>query len=147
MAVGANSILTSGDMLKITVPPPAIVPLAIAPVPLVGTSSKVKIMGKPACLDGDELPPPLRSPVPYMAPPYVTPGMGTFSLILQPAHKTAKGKDSGKPMLLKGGTFQAKFQVSSPAMMPTPAGPQPDPLMMKMCTAQFITTDSAVEKS
>ena len=147
MAIGANTILVTGDMLQITVPPPAIVPMVIAPVPLIGTSSKVMIMGKPACLDGDELPAMLKSPLPYMAPPYVTPGMGTFSLMLLPAHKTAKGKDSGKPMLLKGATFQAKFQVSSPAMMPTPAGPQPDPLMVKMCTAQFISTQMAVEKS
>jgi hypothetical protein len=146
MPPGPTSILVTGDMLQITVPPPAVVPMAVAPVPLVGTSSKVMIMGMPACLEGDELPPMLRSPVPYMAPPYVTPGVGQFSLMLLPSNKTSKGKDSSKKLLLKGATFQAKFQVSSPAMMPTPAGPQPDPLMVKMCTAQFITTQSAVEK-
>jgi Contractile injection system spike tip protein len=54
---------------------------------------------------------------------------------------------NGKPLLLKGQTFQAIFQVQSPAMMPTPAGPQPDPLMVKMGTAQFITTNSTVTAS
>ncbi len=147
MPPGPNSILVTGDMLQITVPPPAIVPMVIAPVPLIGSSTKVMIMGMPACLDGDELPAMLKSPVPYTAPPYVTPGMGSFQIMLLPTNKTAKGKDSSKPMLLKGTTFQAKFQVSSPAMMPTPAGPQPDPLMVKMCTAQFITTQSATTKS
>lgn len=147
MSIGANTILVTGDMLQITVPPPAIVPMVLAPVPLVGSSSKVMIMGKPACLDGDELPPVLKSPVPYVAPPYVTPGTGTFSIILQPTNKTTQGQDSGKPMLLQGATFQAKFQVASPAMMPTPAGPQPDPLMVKVCTAQFISTQAATTKS
>lgn len=145
--MGANSILVTGDMLQITVPPPAVVPTVISPIPLVGSSTTVMIGGMPACLEGDELPPMLQAPQMYMSPPYVTPGMGTFTVTLLPTNKTAKGKDSGKAMLLKGATFQAKFQVSSPAMMPTPAGPQPDPVPMVMCTAQFITTQMKVEKS
>lgn len=145
--MGANSILVTGDMIQITVPPPAIVPTAIAPVPLMGSSTKLKIAMMAACQDGDELPAMLKGPQMYTAPPYVTPGTGTFTIMLLPTNKTAKGKESGKPLLLKGATFQAKFQVSSPAMMPTPAGPQPDPLMVKMCTAQFITTQMKVTKS
>ncbi len=145
--MGPNSILTTGDMLQITVPPPAIVPMAVAPIPLIGTGTSILIMGKPCCLEGDEVPPPLKAPMPYTSPPYVTPGMGSFQIILAPDNKSAKGQASNKAVLLKGTTFQAKFQVSSPAMMPTPAGPQPDPLMVKMCTAQFITTDTAAEMS
>jgi hypothetical protein len=145
--MGANSILVTGDMIQITVPPPAVVPTAAAPVPLMGSSSKLKIGMMAACQEGDELPAMLKGPQVYTAPPYVTPGTGTFSITLMPSNKTAKGKESGKKLLLKGATFQAKFQVSSPAMMPTPAGPQPDPMMMKTCTAQFITTQMKVTKS
>lgn len=145
--MGANSIIVTGDMIQITVPPPAVVPTATAPVPLIGSSTKFMIGAMPACQEGDELPAMLKGPQPYTAPPYVTPGTGTFQIMLLPTNKTAKGKESSKALLLKGATFQAKFQVASPAMMPTPAGPQPDPLMVKMCTAQFITTNMKVEKA
>jgi len=40
------------------------------------------------CLEGDELPPMLRAPTPYTAPPFVTPGTGTISArarAMQPA--------------------------------------------------------------
>ena len=145
--MSANATLITGDFIKITVPPPTIVPMVIPPIPLLGTSSKILLMGKPVCVEGDELAPMLKAPMPYTAPPFVTPGMGKWEIILQPANKTSKGKDSGKKMLLKGATFQAKFQVSSPAMQPTPAGPVPDPVMVKMCTAQFITMQTAATKS
>jgi len=145
--MGANSTLITGDFLKITVPPPTLIPMVIPPIPLLGTSSKILLMGMPVCVDGDELPAMLKSPMPYTAPPFVTPGMGSWQIILQSTNKTSKGKDSGKPMLLKGATFQAKFTVSSPAMQPTPAGPVPDPVAVKMCTAQFITMQTACTKS
>ena len=127
-------------------PPPAIVPQLVAPVPLNGSSTNVSIAGSAACLQGDELPPSIQGPLMYTSPPYVTPGTGSIKIILAPSNLTATTPNS-KPMLLKGQTFQAIFQVQSPAMMPTPAGPQPDPLMVKMGTAQFITTNTTVQAS
>ena len=53
-------VMKTGDMIQITVPPPALVPQLMAPVPLIGTSTSVLINGAPACLMGDELPPALR---------------------------------------------------------------------------------------
>ena len=38
----------------------------------------------------------------------------------------------------------AQFQVVAPAMQPTPAGPIPDPVLLKPGTAQFITTNVSV---
>jgi hypothetical protein len=148
MPSSPNSVLVTGDMLQITMPMmgTAIMPMAAAPVPLVGSSSKTLVGGKPACLEGDELPPPLQSSMPYMSPPFVTPGTGTFSLILLPTNKSSMLKESGKAVLLKGTVFQAKFQVASPAMMPAPPGPPvPDPVMVKMGPAQFITMNMSVE--
>jgi hypothetical protein len=137
-------IIKTGDMIQITVPPPAVVPQLAAPIPLTGTSSSVMISGQPACLMGDELPPAIKGPLTYTAPPFVTPGVGTIQIMLLPTNLT-KVAMNGKSMILKGATFQAMFNVSSPAMQPTPAGPVPDPLMAKPCTCQFITTNISVQ--
>ena len=133
-------IVKTGDMLQVTVPPPAIVPQLVAPVPLIGTGMTVTINNQPVCLQGDELPPVLRVPLLYTAPPFVTPGMGTLSVILLPTNLTMRTTAAGKPALLKGGPFQAIFNVTVPAMQPTPLGPIPDPVVVKPCQAQFITT-------
>lgn len=139
-------LMKTGDMIKITIPPPAIVPMLEAPIPLVGSSTSVTIMGTPACLLGDELPPELLEPMPYTAPPYVTPGMGMIKVILMPTNLTEMTMNE-KPMLLKGEVFEAMFTVETPAQMPTPAGPVPDPLIEKPGTAQFITTNVIVKAS
>jgi Contractile injection system spike tip protein len=96
-----------------------------------------------ACLQGDELPAAIAGPLLYTAPPFVTPGTGSITIILMPTNLTIQTSNQ-KPMLLKGATFQAVFNVQSPAMMPTPAGPQPDPIMVKPGTAQFITSNRIV---
>ncbi|HZC70407.1 MAG TPA: hypothetical protein VE442_06930 [Jatrophihabitans sp.] len=142
----ADFLIRTNDMIQITVPPPAVVPMITAPVPLIGTGTTVMIGGQPACLQGDELPPSLRVPMPYTAPPFVTPGMGTLQIMLLPTNLSQRTVQ-GKPMLLKGATFNATFNVSSPAMQPTPTGPVPDPLMVKNCTCQFITTNVNTQAS
>jgi hypothetical protein len=140
----ADSILRTSDMIKINITPPAVVPPLIPPIPLVGSSADFMVMGMPVCLEGDELPKSLLAPMPYICPPYVIPGTGTVSVTITPTNKTAT-TENGKKILIKGGTFQAKFQVASPAMMPTPAGPQPDPVSVKAGTASFITTNMATK--
>jgi Contractile injection system spike tip protein len=136
----ADFVIKTGDMLQITVPPPALVPPLMAPVPLIGTGATVLVNHQPICLEGDELPPVLRFPLPYTAPPFVTPGLGTLSVSLSPANKSLRTSVSGRSALLKGATFMATFTVTVPAMQPTPVGPVPDPVATKPCTAQFITT-------
>ena len=133
-------ILKTGDMIQITITPPAIVPMLMAPVPLVGSSTSVMVGGMPACLLGDELPKAISGPLPYTAPPFVTPGMGTVSVTLTPTNQTMLTQN-GKAILIKGQQFIARFTVSAPAMQPTPVGPVPDPLVIKPGTAQFITTN------
>ncbi len=139
-------IIKTGDMLQVTVPPPAIVPQLVAPVPLMGTSTNVMLSGQPVCLVGDELPAAIKGPLMYTAPPFVIPGMGTLQIILMPNNMTMQTTNNS-PILLKGATFQAMFQVTMPAQQPTPVGPIPDPLMVKPCTAQFITTNMQVTAS
>lgn len=139
----ADFIIKTGDMIQITIAPPAVVPSLIAPVPLVGSSSNVKVNQMLICLEGDELPKMLLSPQPYFCPPFVVPGMVMVSLKLNPTNKTMISKNK-KPILIKGTPFVAEFQVTAPAQMPPPIS-TPDPVMKKVGTAQFITTNINVK--
>lgn len=140
----ADFIIKTGDMIRITISPPAVVPPLAAPIPLVGTSANMKVNNMLVCLEGDELPPTLLAPLPYTAPPFVTPGTGTVSVTLTPMNKTMKTKNQ-KAILIKGTPFTAEFTVMSPAMQPTPAGPVPDPVAKKPGMAEFVTTNMTVK--
>ena len=146
MPMPLNAIIATGDKLQIIMIPPCIIASVMSPIPLKGSSTKTKVNNMDACLEGDELPMSLKTPQEYKAPPFVTPGMGTFEIILAPNNKSSKGKES-KPYLLKGAVFDAKSSVTVPAQMPTPAGPVPDPVAVKMGKCQFITTNTTTECS
>jgi Contractile injection system spike tip protein len=137
-------IIKTGDMIKVTIPNPAVIPLLEAPVPLQGSSTNVTVAGTAACLLGDELPVELREPLSYTAPPFATPGTGKLTLTLLPSNQTVMTKN-GKVLLVKGQQFTALFTVATPATMPTPKGPEPDKLLAKLGTAQFITTNETVK--
>jgi len=136
-------IITTGDMLQVTMTPPTIVPQLLAPIPLIGTGTSVMVGGKPACLLGDELPPPFAAPMPYTCPPFVVPGVGMLKIVLPPTNFTVATKNN-KPILVKGATFPVQFQVMAPAQGPAPAS-MPDPVLIKPGTAQFITTNVTVK--
>lgn len=140
----ADYVIVTGDMIRITIFPPATVFTLTAPVPLQGSSSDMKVNSMAVCLEGDELPSMLASPQPYVAPPFVIPGTGTLSLKLNPNNKTVQTKN-GKAILIKGAPFQAEFQVAQPAMQPTPTGPVPDSAMKKSGIAEFITMNVRVK--
>jgi len=144
VAVSADFVIKTGDFIRINIFPPALVPLLMAPAVLVGSSSDVTVMNMPVCLEGDELPPMLKVPMPYTSPPFVTPGVGTVSVTLLPVNKTMTTKN-GKAILIKGTPFPAEFTVSVPAMQPTPVGPVPDPVAKKPGLAEFITTNATVK--
>lgn len=135
-------IIKQGDMIRITILPPTLVPPLMAPIPLLGSSGDMTVMMMPVCLEGDELPPSLQAPLPYMSPPYVIPGTGTLSLKLTPTNTTMRTKN-GDPILIKGTPFTAEFQVASPAIFvpPPPAPPMTDPVSKKTGIAEFITTN------
>lgn len=136
-------VMRTGDLVKITIPPPAVIPTLEEPVPLEGSGESVTIDGMAVCLLGDELPEFLAEPMAYTAPPFGIPGMGTLKLTLTEANMTVITR-SGKPLLIKGGPFIAMFTVTEPAQQPTPAGPVPDPMLEKPGTAEFITTNEFV---
>jgi hypothetical protein len=140
----ADFIIKTGDMIRITIFPPAIVPLLLSPMPLIGTSTNLMVSNMPVCLEGDELPISLRIPLPYTAPPFVTPGMGLVSVTLTPMNKSLQSKNK-KAILIKGTPFIAEFQVTVPAMQPMVPSPIPDPVLKKPGIAEFITTNVTVK--
>lgn len=139
----SDVVIKTGDLLKVTIDPPAIIPLLQAPVPLTGSSRDVMVAGSPVCLVGDELPVELREPLPYTAPPFTNPGTGKLTLALLPANRTQLTRN-GTAILIKGAVFTALFTVATPATQTTPAGPVPDPLGAKAGTAEFIPADVTV---
>lgn len=140
----SDTIILTGDFLHVTMPMmgATVIPL-VDPIPLTGTGLPASGTTRAVCLVGDEMPPIIQEPLPYVSPPYVMPGTGTLNIVLSPANMTKNTKNNGKFILLKGTTFQAIFQVMSPAML-QPAGPMPlvpDPLTTKVGTAQFVSTN------
>ncbi|WP_420717233.1 hypothetical protein [Streptomyces sp. H27-G5] len=132
--------IRTGDTLTVTIPG-TIIPAAAAPVPLTGSSVKMKVEKMSVCLEGDELPQSLKVPLAYTAGPYTTPGQGALTLTLTPANKTSKTKCEGKYILIKGGDFTAKFDVSTPAQQPG-SPPTSDPQLVKNGIAKFATTNT-----
>lgn len=116
-------------------------------VPRPGTlqgSGPSKCNGKPVCVEGDED----RLQVPgcmYISGAFSIPGTGTLKIDRLASNQVAQHtKSGGKKMLLKGATFQAKFEVQSPAQQPNPNGsPIPDPMTQyNGGQGQFITTNT-----
>jgi hypothetical protein len=140
----SDFILTTGDMVVFM---PTFGNAVVVPVPgtLSGTG-RANVGKKPVCVDGDEKMVMVPG-VTYVAPPYVIPGVGILSIDTlggdQKARKTSAG---GKPVLLKGSTFTAKFQVTVPAMQPG-APPVPDATPQYSGNGQFVTMNLQVKGS
>lgn len=107
-------------------------------------SGPTTLNGKKICVDGDEK----NVSVPgctYMTPQFSIPGTGTLKIAaLAGNQKAKKTKTGGKAVLLKGGTFTAKFEVQSPAKQPPPGlgSPIPDPTPQYSGNGMFITTNT-----
>ncbi len=87
-------------------------------------SGPATLSGKKVCVDGDEKDVSVPGCM-YMTPQYSIPGTGTLKIAaLAGNQKAQKTQTGGKAVLLKGGSFTAKFEVQSPAKQPPP-GPRP----------------------
>ncbi len=115
----ADFVLIEGD-LAMFLPIFGAAIVVVRPGTLTG-SGPATLDGKKVCVDGDEK----NVSVPgcmYVAPPYVIPGTGTLKIAaLAGDQKAQKSETGGKPVLLKGSLFTAKFEVQSPAMQPPPS--------------------------
>lgn len=138
----ADFILTTGDLAMFN-PLFGAAVVTVIPGNLVGTG-KAMVNKKMICVDGDEKTVMVPG-CPYMTPVFSIPGVGMLSISSLGADQKAKRtKSNNKPVLLKGSTFNAKFQVMVPAQQPTPGGPVPDVTPQYSGTGTFITTNFRV---
>ena len=134
-------ILVDGDMANF-LPNFGAAVVVVRPGTLQG-SGPATFNGKKVCVDGDES----KVSVPgctYMTPQYSIPGTGTLKIAALAGNQKAKKTNTGgKPVLLKGGTFTAKFEVQSPAKQPPPgtSPPIPDATPQYSGSGMFITTN------
>lgn len=138
----ADLILITGD-LAIFNPMFGQAIVTVIPGNIVG-SGKAKINQKLVCVNGDE-----KTVVvpgcPYITPVHNIPGMGILSIeSLAANQKAQRTRSNHQPVLLKGGSFNAKFQVMVPAQQPTPVGPIPDATPQYPGTGTFMTTNFRV---
>ena len=135
-------ILIEGDKANFL---PAFSPAVVVVQP--GTlegSGPMTFNGKKVCVDGDEG----NVSVPgcmYMTPQYCIPGTGTLKIdSLAGDQKAEKTQTGGKGVLLKGSSFNAKFEVQSPAQQPPPGpgAPIPDSTTEYSGSGMFVTTNS-----
>lgn len=116
-----------------------IVPPLLAPIPMVGKSTDT-FFALPMCVAGDEIPSPLRVPLPYTAPPFATPGMGKLTVVPPPTHYSKTYLSDFRPALLMGPPFPAQFIVNAPATMQAGPVTVPDPVVTKPFMVQYIST-------
>lgn len=143
----SDYILTTGDTVLFK---PSFGAATVVPQPgtLTGTG-RGKVGGKPVCVEGDEK----TVIVPgcmYQTPQYSIPGAGILSIDSLASDQVAKkDKSGGKAVLLKGGDFNAKFQVVVPAMQPPPGPgpPIPDSTPSYSGNGSFVTTNVRVKGS
>ena len=132
-------LLITGDTIMFVPEGAHICPPLLAPLPLVGSASDALVNMMPICLLGDELPPGLDIPLPYLEPPYTIPGMGLLDFEINPLYISTSIFHGTTPVLINALIpFTVKFNVTVPAMMPPPgpAPPIPDANMAK----EFIVT-------
>lgn len=140
----ADFVLITGDKAMF-IPAFGAAVVVVQPGTLTG-SGQSNAAGQVVCVDGDES----SVVVPgcaYIAGPHVIPGTGTLTIDSlggdQVATKTSSG---GTKVMLKGSTFTAKFQVSSPAQQPQPpAPPKPDSTPEYSGQGSFTTTNVSVK--
>jgi len=118
--------------------------VVVRPGNLMG-SGKAKINGNPICVDGDEKKV-LVIGCTYTTAQHTIPGVGMLSIqSLAGNQKAQKTESGGKPVLLKGASFQAKFQVMVPAQQPSFPSPIPDATPQYAGTGSFTTTNLKVK--
>ena len=110
-------------------------------------SGPSSLNGSKLCVAGDEASVSVKGCV-YLAPPFVIPGSGCLEIAsLGGDQKATTTRTGGKPPLLVGGSFTARFRVESPAKQPTAAGPVPDSTPSYSGSGRFLTTNRILRAS
>jgi hypothetical protein len=136
-------IVTTGDLCVFSSSFSGGAVVTAAPTSITGSAVNIKINGKAACLVGDESSAAVLV-APYIAPPFITPGVGTITITLVPDQISDQSLGETKNFIKVGSSFIATFTVTVPAM--SIAGtPQPDPLLIKVGSGTFVTSNTLVQ--
>lgn len=130
-------ILVDGDIVNFN-PTFGLATVVVRPGTL--TASAVsKLRGKAMCVEGDEANVSVVGCA-YIAGAFTIPGSGTLKIDALGSDQVARQtKVSGQPVLLKGTTFTAKFEVQIPAQQPS-SPPVADPnIQYPGGTGSFMT--------
>ncbi len=141
----SDFILIDGDIANF-IPAFGAAVVVVQPGTLSG-SGPATVGGKNICVDGDEANVSVSGCV-YMTPQYSIPGSGTLKIdALAGDQLASKTNTGGKAVMLKGGSFTAKFEVQSPAQQPPPGpgSPIPDSTASYSGNGMFITTNFKVK--
>jgi hypothetical protein len=131
--------VTDGTMVQFMPVFGIAVVLTPLPTTISGSAANSTVAGKPICLEGDERDV-ASSGCAYIAPPYVTPGVGTLKIMQLNADQLSPTSScEGKKAILKGTMFQAVLEVQTPATIPGLGTPDPMPKHMGGM-GQFIPT-------
>jgi hypothetical protein len=125
---------------------PAFSPAVVVPVPgIITGSARMQSSGPMICVEGDEATVSVPG-VPYTSGAFTTPGVGTLMILsLGPDQRARNATSGGRPLILKGTQFRARFQVTVPAVNPSP--PAPDPVPIYFGTGSFLTTNTVFTAS
>ncbi|BAZ41858.1 hypothetical protein NIES4101_78260 [Calothrix sp. NIES-4101] len=132
-----DSALTEGSIASFS-PVFGTAVVTVAPGAIKGSGSD-EVNGKKVCVAGDE-----KSVIvpgcTYTTPQYSIPGTGMLSIKTLTSNKVNDEIQSGgKPVIFKGATFIARFQVANPAQQPSVMGsPVPDSTPEYSGTGKFI---------
>ena len=97
------------------------------------------------CVEGDESSV-IAAGAAYTSGSFLTPGVGTLTIDSLASDQVAQdAKSDDKGLILKGSQFQAKFEVSSPAIDPSTG--VPDPVTSYNGTGSFVTTNTELMAS
>lgn len=104
-------------------------------------SGPATVNGTNMCIEGDEQSVKV-SGCTYVAPPYVIPGIGTLKIeSLSSIHIAKKTRSGTTPVILKGGQFDASFEIQSAAQQPG-SPPIPDPTVKYLGKGKFVTSNA-----
>lgn len=118
----------------------------VVPVPgTISASNSADSNQMSVCVEGDESSV-VATGAAYTSGSFVTPGVGTLTIESLASDQVAQNaKSNDKSLILKGSQFQAKFEVTSPAI--DPSSGVTDPVTSYSGSGYFSTSNSVLQAS
>lgn len=139
----SDYVVISGDT-AIFLPIFGIATVTVAPGTIIG-SGTADVNGVSVCVEGDEASVVVPGCAYITTAGHVTPGVGVLTISGLNSDQVASSTDNnGLPLILKGSSFDAKFTVVAPAIIPPPVN-TPDTTTEYSGSGNFMTTNTIVK--